>query len=132
LTPGVVVGGSHPYLDPSGYRSHLMFQLTQAHYAVPNLYNNLLEHYLVLPLAAPANAYVLGKQYDFQLIYEHSAQGLALSNPDYRYAYLPDDIDLSSAAKIRFTNRRWSRCRAWVCRAVMRGSTCRAVAPRGG
>jgi len=53
LTPGVVVGGSHPFLDPSGYRSHLMFQLTQAHYDVPNLYNNLLQHYLPLPAAAP-------------------------------------------------------------------------------
>jgi molybdate/tungstate transport system substrate-binding protein len=99
LTPGVIVGGSHPYLDPSGYRSHLMFQLTQSHYDVPNLYDNLLGHYLVLPAAAPANAFALGKQYDFQLIYEHSAQGAAQSNPDYRYAYLPDDIDLTNPAK---------------------------------
>jgi molybdate/tungstate transport system substrate-binding protein len=99
LTPGVIVGGSNPFLDPSGYRSHLMFQLTQAHYDVPNLYNNLLGHYLVLPASAPANAFSLGKQYDFQLIYEHSAQGAARSNPDYRYAYLPDDIDLSNPAK---------------------------------
>src|SRR5579859_1357768 len=99
LTPGVVIGGSHPYLDPSGYRSHLMFQLTQAHYDVPNLSNNLLEHYLVLPATAPANAFTLGKQYDFQFIYEHSAQAAAQSNPDYRYAYLPDDVDLSNPAK---------------------------------
>ncbi len=102
LTPGVVVGGSHPYLDPSGYRSHLMFQLTQAHYDVPNLYDNLLGHYLVLPAAAPANAFTLGKQFDFQFIYEHSAQGAALSNPDYRYAYLPDDVDLSNPANNDF------------------------------
>jgi len=54
---------------------------------------------LVLPASAPANAFALGKQYDFQLIYEHSAQGAAQSNPDYRYAYLPDDIDLSNPAK---------------------------------
>lgn len=27
LTPGVTIGGSHPFLDPSGYRAHLMFQL---------------------------------------------------------------------------------------------------------
>lgn len=102
LSPGVVVGGSHPFLDPSGYRSHLMFQLTQAHYDVPNLYNNLLQHYVALPAAAPANAFVLGKQYDFQLIYEHSALGIAQTNPDYRYAYLPDDIDLSNPAKNEF------------------------------
>jgi molybdate/tungstate transport system substrate-binding protein len=102
LTPGVVVGGSHPYLDPSGYRSHLMFQLMQAHYEVPNLYDNLLQHYLALPAAAPPTAFSIGKQYDFQLIYEHSAAGIALSNPDYRYAYLPDDIDLSNPAKNDF------------------------------
>jgi molybdate/tungstate transport system substrate-binding protein len=88
-----------PLLDPSGYRSHLMFQLTQNHYNVPNLYNNLLEHYLALPAAAPSNAFTLGKQYDFSLTYEHSAMGAAGSNPDYRYAYLPDDIDLSNPAK---------------------------------
>jgi molybdate/tungstate transport system substrate-binding protein len=99
LTPGVIVAGSHPFLDPSGYRSHLMFQLTQNHYAVPNMYNNLLQHYMALPAAAPATANVLGKQYDFQFTYEHSAAGTAQSNPDYRYAYLPDDIDMSNPAK---------------------------------
>jgi len=102
LQPGVIVGGSHPFLDPSGYRSHLMFQLTQAHYDVPNLYDNLMQHYLALPAAAPANAFALGKQYDFQLIYEHSAAGTAATNPDYRYAYLPDDIDMSNPAKNGF------------------------------
>ena len=99
LTQGVVVGGSHPFLDPSGYRSHLMFQLTQLHYDVPNLYNNLLQHYLAIPATAPATAFAIGKQYDFQLIYEHSAAGIAQTNPDYRYAYLPDDIDMSNPAK---------------------------------
>ena len=98
LTQGVVVGGSHPFLDPSGYRSHLIFQLAQAHFGTPNLYNNLLEHYLAIPAAAPATANVLGKQFDFQIIYEHSAQATALTNPDYRYAYLPDDVDLSNPA----------------------------------
>jgi len=100
--PGVVVGGSHPYLDPSGCRSHLMFQLTEAHYGTPNLFNNLLQHYVALPASAPQGAFALGKQYDFQLIYEHSAAGLAATNPDYRYAYLPDDIDLSDPAKNDF------------------------------
>ena len=99
LTQGVVVGGSHPFLDPSGYRSHLMLQLTQLHYDTPNLFNNLLEHYLAIPATAPASAFAIGKQYDFQFIYEHSAMGTAQSNPDYRYAYLPDDIDMSNPAK---------------------------------
>ncbi|MGI9148699.1 MAG: substrate-binding domain-containing protein [Chloroflexota bacterium] len=102
LGAGVVVGGSHPFLDPSGYRSHLIFQLTQAHYGIPDLSNNLLEHYLARPAAAPANAFSLGKQYDFQFIYEHSAQAVAQSNPDFRYAYLPDDIDMSNSSKNDF------------------------------
>jgi molybdate/tungstate transport system substrate-binding protein len=99
LSQGVVVGGSHPFLDPSGYRSHLMFELTQMHYGVPNLYDTLLQHYLAIPATAPGSAFAIGKQYDFQLIYEHSAAGLAQSNPDYRYAYLPDDIDMSNPSK---------------------------------
>jgi molybdate/tungstate transport system substrate-binding protein len=99
LAPGIVVGGSHPFLDPSGYRSHLMFQLTQMHYDVPNVYNNLLQHYLAIPATAPASAFAIGKQYDFQLIYEHSAMGTAQTNSDYRYAYLPDDIDMSNPTK---------------------------------
>jgi molybdate/tungstate transport system substrate-binding protein len=99
LTQGVVVGGSHPFLDPSGYRSHLMFQLTQLHFEAPNLYNDLLGHYLAIPATAPGSAVAIGKQYDFQFIYEHSAMAAAQSNPDYRYAYLPDDIDLSNPAK---------------------------------
>jgi molybdate/tungstate transport system substrate-binding protein len=99
LTQGVVVGGSHPFLDPSGYRSHLMFQLAEMHYGQPNLYNTLLEHYVAIPATAPGSAFALGKQYDFQFIYEHSAMGTTQSNPDYRYAYLPDDIDMSNPAK---------------------------------
>jgi len=99
LTQGVTVGGSHPFLDPSGYRSHLIFQLAEAHYGVPNLYNTLLEHYFAIPATSPASANALGKQFDFQLIYEHSAQAAAQANPDYRYAYLPDDIDLSNPSK---------------------------------
>jgi ABC-type molybdate transport system substrate-binding protein len=30
--PGVAIGGSHPFLDPSGYRADMIFQLTQDHY----------------------------------------------------------------------------------------------------
>jgi len=32
LAPGVKVGGVHPFLDPSSYRSHLIFQLAQSYY----------------------------------------------------------------------------------------------------
>ena len=97
LTQRVVVGGSHPFLDPKGYRSHLMFQLTQMHYDMPDLYNTLLEHYVAVRATAPASAFAIGKQYDFQLIYEHSAMGIARTNPDYRYAYLPEDIEVQGS-----------------------------------
>lgn len=99
LTPGVTIGGSHPFLDPSGYRAHLIFQLAQIQDGTPTLYNDLLEHYFALPATAPGTANVLGQQFDFQLIYEHSALAAAQANPDYRYAYLPDDVDLSNPAK---------------------------------
>ena len=32
LEPGVRISGSHPFLDPSGYRSHMIFQLAQTLY----------------------------------------------------------------------------------------------------
>lgn len=47
IGPGVTIGGSHPFLDPSGYRADLIFQLTEDLYDVPNLYDKLLGHYSV-------------------------------------------------------------------------------------
>lgn len=89
---GVTIGGSHPFLDPSGYRADLIFQLTEAHYGVSNLYNTLLGHYSI-----NKSTDGLGKTYDYQIIYEHSA--LAAYNADptksYRYVKLPNDISLS-------------------------------------
>jgi ABC-type molybdate transport system substrate-binding protein len=101
LAPGVRISGSHPFLDPSGYRSHMIFQLTQTYYNVPNLYNLLLEHYTILPAVGgrdAANGPALGKDYDFQFSYEHSAAAAAGSNPSYRYVAVPDRVDLSTAA----------------------------------
>jgi ABC-type glycerol-3-phosphate transport system substrate-binding protein len=54
------------------------------HYDVPNLYNNLLEHYVAIPATAPGSAFAIGKQYDFQFIYEQSVitmPGLTLADP---------------------------------------------------
>jgi len=72
---------------------------------VPDLYDSLLEHYLVMAGAGAAHTpgspapFALGKQYNFQLGYEHGAQAAAKKNPDYRYVYLPDSVDLSNSAK---------------------------------
>ena len=91
--PGVVIGGGHPYLDPGAYRLDLIFQLAAEYYGKPVLYNNLLQH-VTIPGPVRAGA-TLGKQIDFQLIYEHNARAMAAENPDIRYANLPDKINLS-------------------------------------
>ena len=97
MRPGVTIGGGHPFLDPGAYRAPLMFQLAAEYYKRPNLYNELLKH-MVIPstdalIAGP------GKEFDFQLIYEHNARALARKNPDYRYVELPAEIDLSDRAR---------------------------------
>jgi molybdate/tungstate transport system substrate-binding protein len=95
--PGVQIGGGNPFLDPGAYRADMIFQLAEAYYKVPNLYNNLLEH-LVVP-GGDHSVPALGKRFDFQLIYEHSAQVMASTNADFRYVNLPDEINLSDPAK---------------------------------
>jgi len=45
VQPGVVIGGSNPFLDPSGYRADMIFQLAALRYGRPALYNTFLEHY---------------------------------------------------------------------------------------
>jgi molybdate/tungstate transport system substrate-binding protein len=90
--PGVAIAGSHPFLDPSGYRADLIFQLADLQYGVPNLYDTLLSHYSI---AKASDA--LGKTYDYQVIYEHSAfqQFGADATKTYRYVRLPDTVALS-------------------------------------
>jgi molybdate/tungstate transport system substrate-binding protein len=94
--PGVVIGGGQPFLDPGAYRTDLIFQLAEAYYRVPNLYNDLLER---LTIPGPVRSLALGKQLDFEFIYEHNAQFMASENPDIRYVNLPDEINLSDPAK---------------------------------
>jgi molybdate/tungstate transport system substrate-binding protein len=95
--PGVAIGGGNPFLDPGAYRAPMIFQLAEAFYKVPNLYNNLLKH-VVIAGSDPA-APSLGKGFDFQFTYEHTARATANTNPDYRYVNLPDEVNLSDPAK---------------------------------
>jgi molybdate/tungstate transport system substrate-binding protein len=98
--PGVVIGGSNPFLDPSGYRSDLIFQLAERQYQVPNLYDTLLGHYT---LTRTTDA--LGTQFDYQFTYEHSALAAYTRGPaTYRYLRLPEDIGLSNQG----LNRRYA------------------------
>jgi molybdate/tungstate transport system substrate-binding protein len=95
---GVAIGGSHPFLDPSGYRADLIFQLAEDRYRVDNLYDALVSHYFILK---PSDA--LGKTFDYQLIYEHSAFAAyqADATRTYRYVLLPDAINLSKFEESR-------------------------------
>ena len=98
LEPGVRISSSHPFLDPGGYRSHMIARLAETHYRAPNLSNLLLEH-LMINAAAGTGAGGdprLGRDYNFQFIYEHSAAARAKADPSYRYVALPDRIDLST------------------------------------
>ncbi len=92
--PGVQIGGGNPFLDPNAYRAPMIFQLAEAYYKVPNLYNNMLEHQV-----SSGQGATLGKQFDFQFTYEHNARATAIANPDYRYVNLPDEINLSDPSK---------------------------------
>ena len=94
--PGVAIGGGNWFLDPGAYRGPMIFQLAQEYYKTPNLYNNLLQHLVIMGQNSGAR---LGKEFDFQLTYEHNARATAVSNPDYRYVDLPAEINLSDPAK---------------------------------
>ena len=98
--PGVTIGGGHPFLDPGAYRGPMIFQLSQAYYKAPNLYNNLLGHVVIT--GADSTGTVLGRLFDFQFTYEHNARATAAANPDYRYVDLPDDLNLSDPSKDGF------------------------------
>lgn len=97
--PGVRISGAHPFMDPGGYRAHMIFELAQSHYKVPGLHNALLQHYQVNVADPSGPAPALGKDFNFQLTYEHTAARAARQDPSYRYARLPPDIDLSVAPR---------------------------------
>ena len=94
-SPGVRISGAHPFMDPGGYRAHMIFELAQAHYKVPGLQNTLLQHYQVNVADPSASTPALGKDFSFQFTYEHNAARTAKQDPSYRYAALPPEIDLS-------------------------------------
>lgn len=99
--PGVLIGASNPFLDPTGYRADMLFQLAALQYAQPALYNTLLAHYTI---TRPAD--VIGTSYDYQVIYESSAYAAYQANPSaYRYVRLPSAVNLGDPRQ----NRRYSQ-----------------------
>ncbi len=95
--PGVETGRSDPQLDPNGYRTLLVMQLAERHYAKPGLAAQLLK---VMPdrNVRPKEADLVGLlqagEFDYIWSYESMAQNLGL-----KYVRLPDAIDLSSPAE---------------------------------
>jgi molybdate/tungstate transport system substrate-binding protein len=99
-TTGVLIGGSHLYLDPSGYRAPMIFRLAQSFYQVPNLYDSLLEHYLATPATTSSESsesFKLGLNYDYQLTYQNNAYITSTKDSNYRYLSLPDNVNLGNS-----------------------------------
>ncbi len=97
VQPGVLIGDSNPFLDPTGYRVDMIFQLAALRYSQPALYNTLLQHYTI---TRPTD--VIGTSYDFQIVYESSAYTAYQANPSaYRYVRLPPAVSLSDAHRNR-------------------------------
>lgn len=95
--PGVLIGDTNPFLDPTGYRVDMIFQLAALRYSQSALYNTLLEHYTI---TRPID--VLGTSYDFQIVYESSAYAAYQANPSaYRYVRLPPAVNLGDARRNR-------------------------------
>ena len=89
--PGVLIADTNAFLDPTGYRTDLIFQLTASLYRDPFLYNTLLEHYVT----ARSND-VIGRTFDYQILYESSALANYEANPStYRFVRLPAAVNLS-------------------------------------
>jgi len=79
----VRISGAHPFLDPGGYRAHMIFELAQRHLNIPGLYNALLQRYQVTPADPAGPAPALGKDFNFQFTYEHTAVAAATRDPQY-------------------------------------------------
>lgn len=98
--PGVETGRSNPDLDPNGYRTLLVLQLAERHYAQPGLAQALRD---VMPArnVRPKEADLVGLlqagEFDYIWSYESMARTLGLN-----FVRLPDAIDLSSPADSAF------------------------------
>ena len=99
--PGVLIGDTNPFLDPTGYRVDVIFQLAALRCSQPALCNTLLQHDTI---TRPAD--VLGTSYDYQILYESSAYTAYQANPStFRYVRLPPAVNLGDARR----NRRYSQ-----------------------
>lgn len=96
LREGVETGRSDPQLDPNGYRTLLVLQLAERHYAQPGLAERLLRAMParnVRPKEADLVGLLQAGEFDYIWSYESMARNLGLN-----FVRLPEAIDLSSPA----------------------------------
>lgn len=94
--PDVQVGRSDPAVDPSGYRTLLVWQLAARHYGLPNLPERMLRaapERNVRPREADQVALLEAGELDYIWTYESLARLMGL-----RFVRLPDDVDLGEPA----------------------------------
>jgi molybdate/tungstate transport system substrate-binding protein len=92
----VEVGRSDPAVDPSGYRTLLVWQLAARHYGLPDLPERMLRaapERNVRPREADQVALLEAGELDYVWTYESLARLMGL-----RFVRLPDDVDLGSPA----------------------------------
>jgi len=94
--PGVETGRSDPQSDPNGYRTLLVLQLAERHYAQPGLGARLLQ---AMPArnVRPKEADLVGLLQAGELDYIWSYESMAKAQ-GLKYLQLPSAIDLSSVA----------------------------------
>lgn len=99
ISNNAIIGGADPNADPGGYRAFMIMQLASIFYDDPTIYDNLVKNQVIT-----SSSDKLGTTYDYQFTYEHSAQAAAKldTTGKYRYAHLPDDINLSNPAKAAY------------------------------
>ncbi|MFA6165088.1 MAG: extracellular solute-binding protein [Gemmatimonadaceae bacterium] len=93
---GVETGRSDPQLDPNGYRTLLVLQLAERHYAQPGLAERLLRAMPtrnVRPKESDLVGLLEAGEFDYIWSYESMARNLGLN-----FVQLPQAIDLSSPA----------------------------------
>ena len=92
----VEVGRSDPAVDPSGYRTLLVWQLAAKHYGMPDLPDRMLRaapERNVRPREADQVALLEAGELDYIWTYESLARLMGL-----RFVRLPDDVDLGDPA----------------------------------
>lgn len=92
--PGLEIGRSNPDLDPSGYRTLMVFQLAEGHYATPGLAASLEQsahRRNMRPKEIELVALLESGDLDYAWFYESMARASGV-----RHVQLPAAIDLSS------------------------------------